>query len=135
MYKYGIFSTGEGVYWFGKDGKIKTGKRPGCHVGRKFSWSYPTAKELENNWLHIENAKARYKTQEIANFAASKEGFLFKWFGYDLNDKSGVYCCGTVYSAYKEFGIPVPGPNDCNMYADKWLRLNILVLKDLVALI
>ena len=76
MYKDRIFSTGEGVYWFGEDGKIKTGKRPGGHVGRKISWSYPTAKELENNWLHIENAEARYKTQEIANFAASKEGFL-----------------------------------------------------------
>lgn len=123
MYKDGIFSTGEGVYWFGKDGKIKTGNRPGGHVGRKISWSYPTARELENNWLHIENAEARYKAQEIANFAASKEGLPFKWFGCDLNDKSGVYCCGTVYSAYKEFDIPVPGPNDCDMYADKGYQM------------
>ncbi|MFR7873368.1 S-layer homology domain-containing protein [Peptoniphilus grossensis] len=123
MYKDGIFSTGEGVYWFDKDGKIKTGKRPGGHVGRKISWSYPTAKELENNWLKIDNAEARYKAQEVANFAASKEGLPFKWFGCDLNDPSGVYCCGTVYSAYKELGVHVPGPNDCDMYADKGYQM------------
>ncbi len=123
MYKDGLFSTGEGVYWFGPDGKIKTGKRPGGHVGRKFSWSYPTAKELENKWLDIPNSEARFKAQDIANFAASKEGLPFKWFGCDLHDKSGVYCCGTVYSAYKEFGIRVPGPDDCNMYADKGYQM------------
>lgn len=117
MYADGVFSTGTNVHWFGKDGKLKTGKRPAGYMGKKsINWLYPTKEELSNSWLEGDNKELRFRGQEIANYAAKHEGLPFKWYGNDLKDKSGVYCCGIVYSTYKAFGIHVPGPDDCNMY-------------------
>lgn len=123
MYKNGIKSTGEGAYWFAKDGKLTTGSRPQGHRGKRITWYGPSQAELSNQWLRLPNAKARFKGQEIVNFATQFDGLPFKWFGNDLRDRSGVYCCGAVYSAYKEFGIHIPGPNDCNMRADNGYRM------------
>lgn len=119
MYKDGIFSTGYGVYWFGKDGGVREGYRPGGHKGIKAYWAYPDNKELSNKWLEGEDQALRFRGQEIANFAASFEGRPFNWFGTDLRDPAGVYCCGNTYSAYKEFGIHIPGPNDVDMRKHK----------------
>lgn len=115
MYRDGMFSTGEGVYWFGEDGAVKAGERLGGHVGLPITWQMPTPEELTNKWLEGDNQKLRFRGQEIANYAASFEGLPFKWFGNDLGDESGVYCCGTVYAAHKAFGIEIPGPGDMDM--------------------
>lgn len=115
MYRNGMFSTGEGVYWFGEDGAVKEGERLGGHVGLPIVWKLPSPEELKNKWLEGENQELRFRGQEIANYAASFEGLPFKWFGNDLGDESGVYCCGTVYSAHQAFGIHIPGPGDMDM--------------------
>lgn len=115
MYRNGVYSTGEGVYWFGEDGAVREGERPGGHVGLPIVWHRPKPEELTNKWLGGDNQKLRFRGQEIANYAASFEGLPFKWFGNDLNDESGVYCCGTVYAAYRAFGIDIPGPDDLEM--------------------
>lgn len=112
MYKNGIYSTGEGAYWFGADGSVQSGKRKGGHTGKYVEWKMPSPMELTNAWLEGENQQLRFRGQEIANFAASFEGRPFHWFGCDLYDTKGIYCCGTVYSAYKAFGITIPGPKD-----------------------
>lgn len=114
MYSNGIKNTGEGAYWFGTDGKLKTGYKPSGHNGKKIMWYGPTKQELENKWLNVENSKSRFRGQNIVNFALQFDGLPFKWYGSDLRNKSGVYCCGAAYSAYKEFGIRMPGPNDMN---------------------
>lgn len=119
MYKNGIFSTGEGAYWFDAEGRVREGNRPGGRKGAKRYWALPPAEELTNKWLEGEDQELRFRGQEIANFAAAHEGLPFKWYGVDLTNGKGVYCCGNVYSAYKEFGIHVPGPEDCDMYAHK----------------
>jgi len=117
MYANGVFSTGREVHWFDKYGRLKTGYRPAGYMGKKnINWKYPSKEELSNSWLEGDNKELRFRGQEIANYAAKYEGLPFKWYGCDLKDKSGIYCCGAVYSAYKDFGIHVPGPNDCNMY-------------------
>ena len=123
MLKDGVFSTGYGVYWFGEDGGVKSGTRLGGHTKSPFTWSYPDAKELENHWLHVDNAQQRFKGQAIVNFAAKHEGIPFKWFGCDLRNPTGVYCCGSIYSAYKEYGVAIPGPNDVDMYQDGGYRM------------
>lgn len=123
MYKKGVRSTGEGAYWFDNNGKLTTGSRPQGHRGKRITWYGPSNEELSNKWLTLPKAEARFKGQEIVNFAAQFDGLPFKWYGCDLRDKSGVYCCGAVYSAYKEFGIHIPGPDDCDMYADGGYRM------------
>lgn len=115
MYKDGIFSTGDGVHWFDKTGAVREGKRLGGTGKLNVFWPYPTSKELENNWLKGENLELRIRGQEIANFAASHEGVPFKWYGFDLTDGTGVYCVGNTYSAYKEFGIMIPGAKDAEI--------------------
>lgn len=115
MYKDGMFSTGKGVYWFGKDGKLKTGNRPGGIKGRFVYWAGPSDKELSNEWLTGDDKELRFRGQEIANFAASYEGLPFKWYGFDLTNGEGVYCVGNAYSAHKAFGIKIPGANDANI--------------------
>ena len=115
MYKDGMFSTGKGVYWFGKDGKLKTGNRPGGIKGRLVYWAGPSDKELSNEWLTGDDKELRFRGQEIANFAASYEGLPFKWYGFDLTNGEGVYCVGNAYSAHKAFGIKIPGANDANI--------------------
>lgn len=115
MYKDGMFSTGKGVYWFGKDGKLKTGNRPGGIKGRFVYWAGPSDKELSNEWLTGDDKELRFRGQEIANFAASYEGLPFKWYGFDLTNGEGVYCVGKAYSAHKAFGIKIPGANDANI--------------------
>lgn len=123
MYRNGMFSTGEGVYWFGSDGKLKTGSRAGGHSKRRVNWAGPTAKELENHWLEGEDRDLRFRGQEIANYAASFEGLPFKWYGVDLTDGTGVCCVGNSYSAYKAFGIRIPGPADCQVKKHKGYEL------------
>lgn len=115
MYKNGMFSTGEGVYWFGKDGKLKIGKRPGGQHGRLVYWAGPSAKELENGWLTGPNQDLRFRGQEIANYAAAFEGQPFRWYGFEFESGKGVYCVGLTYAAHKAFGIHIPGPNDTNI--------------------
>ncbi|MFR7350265.1 S-layer homology domain-containing protein [Peptoniphilus sp.] len=115
MYKDGMFSTGKGVYWFGKDGKLETGNRPGGIKGRLVYWAGPSDKELSNEWLTGDDKELRFRGQEIANFAASYEGLPFKWYGFDLTNGEGVYCVGNAYSAHKAFGIKIPGANDANI--------------------
>ena len=119
MYRDGIFSTGKNVYWFGKDGGVREGNRPGGYKKLVTYWHYPDQEELSNKWLEGPDQALRFRGQEIANFAASFEGWPFNWFGTDLRNPAGVYCCGNVYSAYKEFGIRVPGPNDVDMRKHK----------------
>lgn len=123
MYKDGMFSTGKGVYWFGKDGKLKTGNRPGGIKGRLVYWAGPSAKELSNEWLTGDDKELRFRGQEIANFAASYEGLPFKWYGFDLTNGEGVYCVGNAYSAHKAFGIKIPGANDANIKLHKGYEL------------
>lgn len=115
MYKNGMFSTGEGVYWFGQDGKLKIGKRPGGQHGRLVYWAGPSAKELENGWLTGPNQDLRFRGQEIANYAAAFEGQPFRWYGVEFESGKGVYCVGLTYAAHKAFGIHIPGPNDANI--------------------
>lgn len=115
LYKNGIYSTGDGVYWFGEDGAVKTGPRKGTKTADSIDWKGPSAQELENKWLEGGNQKLRFRGQEIANYAASFEGLPFKWFACDLQKGDGIYCCGTVYSAYNAFGINIPGPKDMNI--------------------
>ena len=115
MYKNGMFSTGEGVYWFGKDGKLQIGKRPGGIRGRKVYWAGPSAKELENGWLTGSNQELRFRGQEMANYAAAFEGQPFRWYGFEFNSGKGVYCVGLTYATHKAFGIHIPGPNDANI--------------------
>lgn len=123
MYKDGMFSTGKGVYWFGKDGKLKTGNRPGGINGRLVYWAGPSEKELSNEWLTGDDKELRFRGQEIANFAASYEGLPFKWYGFDLTNGEGVYCVGNAYSAHKAFGIKIPGANDANIKLHKGYEL------------
>lgn len=123
MYKDGMFSTGKGVYWFGKDGKLKTGNRPGGIKGRLVYWAGPSEKELTNEWLTGEDKELRFRGQEIANFAASYEGLPFKWYGFDLTNGQGVYCVGNAYSAHKAFGIKIPGAEDANIKLHKGYEL------------
>lgn len=123
MYKDGMFSTGKGVYWFGKDGKLKTGNRPGGIKGRLVYWAGPSEKELSNEWLTGNDKELRFRGQEIANFAASHEGLPFKWYGFDLTNGEGVYCVGNAYSAHKAFGIKIPGANDANIKLHKGYEL------------
>lgn len=123
MYKDGMFSTGKGVYWFGKDGKLKTGNRPGGIKGRLVYWAGPSEKELSNEWLTGNDKELRFRGQEIANFAASYEGLPFKWYGFDLTNGEGVYCVGNAYSAHKAFGIKIPGANDANIKLHKGYEL------------
>ena len=115
MYKNGMFSTGEGVYWFGKDGKLKIGKRPGGQHGRLVYWAGPSAKELENGWLTGPNQELRFRGQEMANYAAAFEGQPFHWYGFEFESGKGVYCVGLTYATHKAFGIHIPGPNDANI--------------------
>lgn len=123
MYKDGMFSTGKGVYWFGKDGKLETGNRPGGIKGRLVYWAGPSDKELSNEWLTGDDKELRFRGQEIANFAASYEGLPFKWYGFDLTNGEGVYCVGNAYSAHKAFGIKIPGANDANIKLHKGYEL------------
>ncbi len=123
MYKDGMFSTGKGVYWFGKDGKLKTGNRPGGIKGRLVYWAGPSEKELSNEWLTGDDKELRFRGQEIANFAASYEGLPFKWYGFDLTNGEGVYCVGNAYSAHKALGIKIPGANDANIKLHKGYEL------------
>ena len=123
MYRKGMFSTGEGVYWFGPDGKLKTGNRPGGIKGRVIYWAGPTNKELENNWLQGPDQDLRFRGQEIANYAAAFEGIPFKWYGFDLSQNGGVYCVGNAYAAHKAFGITIPGPKDANLRLHKGYEL------------
>lgn len=123
MYKDGMFSTGKGVYWFGKDGKLKTGNRPGGIKGRLVYWAGPSEKELTNEWLTGEDKELRFRGQEIANLAASYEGLPFKWYGFDLTNGQGVYCVGNAYSAHKAFGIKIPGAEDANIKLHKGYEL------------
>lgn len=115
MYKDGIFSTGDGVHWFDKTGAVREGYRRGGTGKLSVFWPYPTSKELENNWLRGDDLELRIRGQEIANFAAAHEGVPFKWYGFDLTDGTGVYCVGNTYSAYKEFGIMIPGAKDAEI--------------------
>lgn len=115
MYKNGMFSTGEGVYWFGQDGKLKIGKRPGGQHGRLVYWAGPSAKELENGWLTGPNQELRFRGQEMANYAAAFEGQPFRWYGFEFDSGKGVYCVGLTYATHKAFGIHIPGPNDANI--------------------
>lgn len=119
MYKDGIFSTGKNVHWFDKDGVVREGTRRGGYKKLPVYWHYPSKEELTNSWLEGPDQELRFRGQEIANFAASFEGWPFHWYGTDLRNPAGVYCCGNVYSAYKEFGIRVPGPNDVDMKKHK----------------
>ena len=123
MYKNGMFSTGEGVYWFGQDGKLKIGKRPGGQHGRKVYWAGPSAKELENGWLTGPNQELRFRGQEMANYAAAFEGQPFRWYGFEFNSGRGVYCVGLTYATHKAFGIHIPGPNDANIRLHKGYEL------------
>ena len=123
MYRNGMFSTGEGVYWFGQDGKLKIGKRPGGQHGRKVYWAGPSAKELENGWLTGPNQELRFRGQEMANYAAAFEGQPFRWYGFEFESGKGVYCVGLTYATHKAFGIHIPGPNDANIRLHKGYEL------------
>ena len=118
MLRNGVRSTGRNAYWFDGEGKIKTGVKPSGYRKKGIRWYAPSQSEYNNSWLTEAKPKFRFKSQAIANFAASFDGLPFKWYGCDLRDKSGVYCCGSVYSAYKEFGVKIPGSEDCNMYGE-----------------
>ncbi len=119
MYKGGPRNTGLTCYWFGDDGAIKSGTRmSGYKKDIPVKWEMPTAEDLKNTWLEGDNKDNRFLGQKIANYACERAGIPFKWYGFDLNDKSGVYCVGAIYSAYKENGIAVPGPNLCDVKAD-----------------
>ena len=123
MYKNGMFSTGEGVYWFGQDGKLQIGKRPGGQHGRKVYWAGPSAKELENGWLTGPNQELRFRGQEMANYAAAFEGQPFRWYGLEFESGKGVYCVGLTYATHKAFGIHIPGPTDTNIRLHKGYEL------------
>ncbi|WAW15180.1 cell wall-binding repeat-containing protein [Peptostreptococcus equinus] len=110
-----IQSTGEGAYWFGINGELKTGTKAQGYRRKSVKWYGPNNIELQNGWLRQEDAKSRFRGQDIVNFALQYDGLPFKWYGSDLRDSRGVYCCGAVYSAYKEFGIRMMGPNDMNI--------------------
>lgn len=122
-FENGVFSTGTQAHWFGQDGVVLSGNRPGGHKGKPIYWAPPTAEELSNAWLKGPDTSRRFLGQAVANYAAKREGLPFKWFGCDLNDPSGVYCCGAVYSAYKEMGIATMPPSASNIRADKGYRM------------
>lgn len=124
MYHGGPRNTGLTCYWFGDDGAIKEGTRmSGFKKDTPVKWYMPTAEDLKNTWLEGSNQQNRFLGQKIANYACERAGIPFKWYGFDLNDKSGVYCVGAIYSAYKENGIAVPGPKDCDVKADGGYRM------------
>lgn len=119
----GVFSTGYKAHWFNKDGGVSSGNRPGGHKGKAIYWALPDQEDLSNSWLTAPDAGRRFLGQAVANYAAKREGLPFKWYGCDLNDPSGVYCCGAVYSAYKELGIATLPPSASNIQADKGYRM------------
>ncbi len=123
MYAGGARSTGEGCYWFEYNGSIFNGYKPAGYDRHKVWWYMPSEAEMTNRWLYSGDLKAKFKGQDVANYAAARQGLPFKWFGYDLNNKSGVYCCGTTYSAFKENGIRIPGPQDVNIREEGGYRL------------
>lgn len=128
MYANGIFSTGEGVSWFSEDGSIREGNRKQGYKGRTtVYWYGPSKEELNNKWvedikINGVGQKNRFLGQQISNFAISKDGLPFKWYGMDLNDPTRVYCIGAVYSAYKEFGIDISSPKGVDVKANHGYR-------------
>lgn len=123
MLKDGARSTGDGAYYFSPEGVVQSGHFPTGYVDKPLYWEAPGAEEMNNAWLTAPDAERRFKGQAIANFAAQFNGLPFKWFGTDLRDPTGVYCCGAAYSAYREFGIAIPGPEDTDMHADEGYRM------------
>lgn len=117
-YKNGVFSTGEGVYLFDYYGIVIEGNRPSGSKGHKVKWFLPKAEEIDNSWSQENPDHWKYRNQEIANTAEFYQGRKYKWYGIDLRDKSGVYCCGATYSAYELNGIKIPGPDDCDIRAE-----------------
>ena len=116
-------STGDGAYWFDDQGRLQTGQRPGGYDHKLINWVGPSDQELTNTWLIAEDADRRFISQAVANYAAEREGLPFKWFGTDLNDPSGVYCCGAVYSALLSQGISSLPPTSTDLEADQGYRM------------
>lgn len=119
MVKDGPRATHPGVFLFDAEGKVTSGNYFTGSPGKNIYFAPPTPEEMTNAWLEGPDADRIAKGQAIVNYAAARQGIPFKWYGTDLNDPSSVYCCGVAYSAYKEFGIFMPGPNDMNMYEDR----------------
>lgn len=119
----GARATLTGAFYFNADGHAVAGSFPSGYVDKPITWQAPTAENLDNTRLNSPEASRLALGEAIANYAAERQGLPFKWFGNDLNDPSGVYCCGAAYSAYQAFGIRIPGPDDTDMYADEGYRM------------
>ncbi len=123
MHRGGARATVSGAFYFDNNGKAVSGNFPSGVHGKSIYWAAPTAADIDNSALNGVNAKRLALGEAVANYAAARQGIPFKWFGTDLNDPTGVYCCGAAYAAYHAFGIDIPGPNDTNMYADRGYRM------------
>lgn len=119
MYKNGVYTTGKGCYWFDVNGVPKEGYRKAGSEGGGVYWYLPTEDEYQSDWNNAVPSDPKYTRQEIANFTERHQGIPYKWYGVDLNNRSGIYCCGVPYSAYKLNGIQIPGPNDCQMKSER----------------
>lgn len=123
MYKGGVFTTGKNCFWFDNNGNIKTGRKSTGIHGKTINWAAPAKSDMKNPNFNSAEGKRLARNQAAANFALRYDPQRFKWFGTDLTKRSGVYCCGAAYSAFKSVGVHIPGPEDLNMYADGGYRM------------
>ncbi len=109
----GLKNTGEGVYYFNKNGSLRTGyiTVPGTTYNHSYNLAGPSKSELQNKWLK-ENER-QFLGQKALNIALDGSGTKYTWYGIDL--KRGVYCSGVPYAAYKQVGITIPGPEYGNL--------------------
>ena len=117
MYKNGVYTTGRNVYWFDENGITKNGSKKAGRGGKYIRWYAATKPEMVNPDFNNPEYKNLIRNQEAANFALRFEGLPFRWYGSDLTNGKGVYCCGAAYSAMKSIGVKIPGPNDMNVYS------------------
>lgn len=112
MYK-GVKNTGVSIYYFNEDGSLSIGDKTiyGTHDIQNLYFSAPTNTELSNSWLS--NDQRCFLGQAAVNTALTAIGTKYQWYGLDL--KEGLYCSGLAYTAYKNNGIIIPGPEYGNL--------------------
>lgn len=118
MYKDGVFTTGKNVYLFDSNGITVNGTRKTGIKRKSMRWYAATKAEMVNPNFDTADAKKLARNQEAANFAIRFDNLPFRWYGNDLTNGKGVYCCGAAYSMFKSVGVNIPGPKDMNIYAD-----------------
>lgn len=118
MYKNGVYTTGKNVYYFDQNGVTQTGRKRIGKGARTMYWHAATKAEMVNPNFDTPEMKNLIRNQEAANFGLRYVGLPFRWYGTDLTNGKGVYCCGAAYSIMKSVGVKIPGPNDMNIYSE-----------------